>query len=289
MRILLAVDLSPYSELAIRSVAGRPWPPQSAVCVVNVIESELSRFAWYQQKVVEPARAKIDCGAAFLRECGLEATAVLKEGHPRACITDHATEWAADLVVIGTNGTRSIKNFFLGGVARSVLRGAPCSVEIVRGDVKLPLTPLRMTKILVATDGSNAALAAAQSIATRPWPADAEVRVVSVSEINLRATEPVFSEPEMSEYIQHQRHNSETAVTLAKEVIEQAGVKCSTEVLAGNPKAAIVERAANWGADLIVLGAHGRHSHHHLLTGTVCETVAMHSHCSVEVVRVRVG
>jgi nucleotide-binding universal stress UspA family protein len=249
----------------------------------------LSPFAWYQQKVVEPARAKVNCAAASLKKCGLEAIAVLKGGHPCACITEHASEWAADLVVIGTNGTRSIKNFFLGGVARSVLRNAPCSVEIVRGDIKDPLMPPRMAKVFLATDGSNAALAAAQSIAARPWPADAEVRVVSVSETHLRATEPVFSEPEMSEYIQQQSHNSETAVTLAKEVIGQAGVKCSTEVLAGNPKAAIMERAADWCADLIVLGAHGRHAHHHLLTGTVCETVAMHSHCSVEVVRVRVG
>jgi nucleotide-binding universal stress UspA family protein len=40
-----------------------------------------------------------------------------------------------------------------------------------------------------------------------------------------------------------------------------------------------------WGADLIVVGSHGRRGVDRYLMGSVSEAVALHAHCSVEVVR----
>lgn len=47
-----------------------------------------------------------------------------------------------------------------------------------------------------------------------------------------------------------------------------------------------LEQASKWGADLIVLGSHGRKGLKHFLLGSVSETVARHAICSVEIVRV---
>jgi nucleotide-binding universal stress UspA family protein len=47
----------------------------------------------------------------------------------------------------------------------------------------------------------------------------------------------------------------------------------------------IVDRAAEWHADLIVLGSHGRHGLDRFLIGSVSEYVARHAPCSVEIVR----
>lgn len=46
--------------------------------------------------------------------------------------------------------------------------------------------------------------------------------------------------------------------------------------------------AKEWGADLIVVGSHGLRGITRLLIGSVAEAVAMHAHCSVEVIRQRV-
>jgi len=54
----------------------------------------------------------------------------------------------------------------------------------------------------------------------------------------------------------------------------------------GNPKSKIIDAAAQWHADLIVLGSHGRTGLDRFLTGSVVDTVMRHAHCSVELVRI---
>ena len=53
----------------------------------------------------------------------------------------------------------------------------------------------------------------------------------------------------------------------------------------GDPRAFILDAAKTWAADLIVLGSHGRHGLERFLLGSVSEAVAVHAHCSVEIVR----
>jgi nucleotide-binding universal stress UspA family protein len=51
------------------------------------------------------------------------------------------------------------------------------------------------------------------------------------------------------------------------------------------PQELILKEAADWGADLIVLGSHGRRGFSRFLLGSVSEAVASHAPCSVEVIR----
>jgi len=53
----------------------------------------------------------------------------------------------------------------------------------------------------------------------------------------------------------------------------------------GDPRAVILDAARAWPADLIVLGSHGRRGLDRFLMGSVAESVAIHAHCSVEVIR----
>lgn len=49
----------------------------------------------------------------------------------------------------------------------------------------------------------------------------------------------------------------------------------------------ILDEATHWGADLIVVGSHGRRGVDRFLLGSVSEAVALHAACSVEVIRKR--
>lgn len=61
----------------------------------------------------------------------------------------------------------------------------------------------------------------------------------------------------------------------------------ATPVLAeGWPKDAILDEAERWGADLIVVGSHGRRGVRRFLLGSVSLAVAANARCSVEIVRV---
>ncbi|HXZ20805.1 MAG TPA: universal stress protein, partial [Candidatus Acidoferrales bacterium] len=54
----------------------------------------------------------------------------------------------------------------------------------------------------------------------------------------------------------------------------------------GDVRLRIIDAAAEWNADLIVLGSHGRSGIPRLLLGSVAEYVARNASCSVEVVRI---
>jgi len=146
-------------------------------------------------------------------------------------------------------------------------------------------------KILLAIDGSPCSERAVEEVARRPWPADSQVRVVSVVEPPM----PLVSEPYMGAvgyFEEAERLKREQAVKVLESAMAKlrggdgsTGPQVSTEVLTGSPKRIIVEEAEAWGADLIVVGSHGYKSWERMLLGSVSQAVAAHAECSVEIVR----
>jgi universal stress protein A len=65
----------------------------------------------------------------------------------------------------------------------------------------------------------------------------------------------------------------------------EAGVQVETEVLFGHGARTIAEYAAERGADLIVMGTHGRTGFAHLLVGSVAERLVRTAPCPVLTVR----
>jgi nucleotide-binding universal stress UspA family protein len=61
------------------------------------------------------------------------------------------------------------------------------------------------------------------------------------------------------------------------EGVRAAGVPCETRMLEGGPAIEIVRRAAATGADLIVIGTHGRTGLTHAIMGSVAEHVIRHA------------
>ena len=143
MKILLAVDDSPYSSEAVGAVATRPWPPETTVRVLSVVENVAPPAAelWYgaggdlervQRELINRAERLTARVAESLGASGLKAEPVTREGDPRSVIVDEAKEWSADLIVLGSHGYAGFKRLLLGSVAQSVASHAPRPVEIVR-------------------------------------------------------------------------------------------------------------------------------------------------------------
>jgi nucleotide-binding universal stress UspA family protein len=210
-------------------------------------------------------------------------------GDPKTVILERAKAIAADFLVVGSHGVSAITRYLLGNVAATVLRYACCPVEIVRGGRK---TQGRQTvKVLLATDGSESSELAACSIAERPWPRGTEVRVLSAVELGVpftRALLPPFVESAFLESAQAEAmKRAQAAIAQARQCLSATDldVSESISVLLEPTKTIILDEAAEWGADIIVLGSHGRHGVDRFLLGSVSEAVAMHARCSVEVIR----
>jgi len=290
MNILLAIDHSVSSETAVSEVTARPWPAGTKVCVLNVVEPPaLLVIPAVLQTATEAGQALVKNAADRLIARGLETSTHVVQGNPRTGIAEYAESWGADLVVVGSHGHSAIGRFLIGSVAQGLIRGAPCSVEVVRNTVYDKPADAQAMKILLATDGSEFSLAAMRSLVERPWPEGTMVSALSVAEFINPAIEPWYANPNMLErLLEDATARARDAVSDAEKTLAATGLKVDGSVVTGLPKIAIVHEAKKWGADLIVLGSHGLRGITRLLIGSVAEAVAVHAHCSVEVIRERV-
>ncbi len=284
MKILVAVDSSNESVTAAREAAARLWPAGTTVRVITVIEPI---YGWdvpdLEDALRQAGEHTVEQAAEYFHQAGLETTTAVLAGDPKVAIVNEAAGAAADFVVVGAHGTHGVLQFLLGGVARAVARLAPCSVEIVRR------TPDNQPlKILLATDGSECSKATVRSVAERPWPKGTEFRILSVIEPSAPLLKPpYFSHEKMEELRGKDMQRAQQAVCVAETILSGAGLESSSTIAvpAATPKELILSEAAEWGAELIVVGSHGRRGVSRFLLGSVSEAVALHAQCSVEIIR----
>jgi len=147
-------------------------------------------------------------------------------------------------------------------------------------------------KILLATDGSDYSKAAVKAVADRPWPEDSKVRIISAMETAYVPTTEGWVLPDSyyDDIEKAARAQAEAAVRDAVEQIRSgktAGLEIVGEIKRGTARNVILDEAEKWDADLIVLGSHSYGGLQRFLLGSVSQAVAMHAHCSVEIVRRR--
>ncbi len=295
MKILLAIDASGASKSVICEAATRPWPARTEFRILHVVDiAGLGRFASLLDEEKRAGEALVKTAAEKLAGSGRTVTTECLVGFPRTAISEYAKAWKADFVFVGSRGRGAVARFLLGSVAQAVVRTAPCSVEIVRREVREQSAPRQGFKILLGTDGSQSAAAAAKSVAGRPWPAGTQAKIVSAVELlmpenamSISSPAPVYPASLLEEVWSDARKRAQDAVEETRKTLVDAGMKIADGEATpdGDPRVILLDQAKEWGADLIVLGSHGRRGMDRVLMGSVSESVAMHAHCSVEVIR----
>ncbi len=290
MKIVIAVDGSSASDAALQEVKGRPWPKGSEFSVLTAVDPFFFvRAPLLLEEATKSAKQGLEEDAAGLREKGWPVTTGVLLDNPRRAIPNLATEWKADLIVLGSHGRGAFTRLMIGSTAQAVLRHAPCSVEIVRsprGD--RAGRSVHGVRILIPTDGSEYAVLAVNQVAQRPWPEGAIFKVVACPEYPVLVGEYPFYPPEqLAELAKASEAQAKAAAEQGAAVLRTTGHEVKTEVTEPRDSASrtILSSADLWQADLIVMGSHGRRGFDRLVMGSVSESVAMHAPCSVEVVR----
>jgi nucleotide-binding universal stress UspA family protein len=147
MKVLLAVDGSEFSDAAVKEVIRRCPPNDTEVRVLHAVEwmKDMPLYAQFAegptagQDAVESRNRSFDRAewlvartAGELQKAGFRTSVTTPDMDPRHAIIDGARDWGADLIVLGSHGRRGLDRLLLGSVAESVVRHAPCSVEVVR-------------------------------------------------------------------------------------------------------------------------------------------------------------
>ena len=139
-------------------------------------------------------------------------------------------------------------------------------------------------RVLVAVDDSGFAEDLLRAVVAGIRHENTEVLVLHV----LQPVETV-PPPEMAQgyapELEDERQPARALVERIATELSRAGFTAKTEVRIGDVTETVLERAAEWHADLITVGSHGQKRIHNFLLGSVAESVARRAGCSVAIVR----
>jgi nucleotide-binding universal stress UspA family protein len=290
MKILMAVDSITTLDILINEMSARSWPSGTEARVLSIVDDDdfplkAGREGGYgvsavRREVHRRSEQLSVLASERLQKIGISSRVVIMRGHPEYLISFAARQWPADLIVIRAHNRKDFRNRVLGSVAKSVVESAPCSVEVVHAREKADTTAAyRGFRVLLATDGSAASIAATMAIAEMSLAEDTEVRVMSV------VNPMIYSLEELGLTADRGADHAHRAIGKAVRVLSGLPLKISAEVIAGSAARQIVARARHWGADLIVLGMNERRVLSRLLFGNTAAAVAKRAHCSVRIVR----
>jgi nucleotide-binding universal stress UspA family protein len=292
MRVMLAYDGSPDASQAASLAAAIAWPAGSALRVVRVLETTPYPSVWpggvlvdvpgIDAELVQQAEAMLAAVAGSMSGPGRTVDAVVLHGRPGSALVDEARAFAADLVLVGSRGHGSIAELLLGSVSAELVDHAPCSTLVVRQP--------GISRILLATDGSPTA-ALAEGVLGWPIFGGLPVRVISVADVVHpwhTGIAPTMYREVMEAYatdleaakVEHRRLADEVA-----ERLRGAGRDASAEVRVGDPATDILAAAADWEADLVILGSRGHTGLTRLILGSVARNVLHGGRASVLIAR----
>lgn len=140
-------------------------------------------------------------------------------------------------------------------------------------------------KVLVGIDDSSYSREAIRWIAGTSWPKMTQFIVIS-------AAAPVFIGPgeaaapgAIAQLIEEQEKFHRGLAEKAAAEIKKVGYGAEGRVVRADPRTALEDEARREGADLIVVGSHGRSGLKKILLGSVATHIVTHAPCSVLVVK----
>ncbi len=265
-RLLVCTDSSPASEGAFQAglALARAFGCRVFLLEVMEVNPGFTAFApetlpLWERTVRESLQGFRERAAAL--GVALEPLwATSQSAH--AAIVAEARRLAADLIIMGRHGKTGLARLLLGSVAARTVGYSPVNVLIVPAEA-----PLAWNLLLVASDGSVYSQAAVTEA----------LDLARLFESRLLGVSVAREEGELPQ-----------AEAIAREMLAQAnraGLPMETRVTVAIPDDAIVRLARDQGANLIIMGSHGRTGLTRLLMGSVTERVIGSAPCPVLVVK----
>ena len=139
-RLLVPVDFSPPSEAAFVYALTLANITKAEVYVSHIIPVPHVLDVFYERGLTPPESVKHITRKARRRVkeiiqatgASLPVRIRFHEGEAAVSILEQAAKLKVDLIVMGTHGRRGASRFFLGSVAETVIRRAPCPVLTLR-------------------------------------------------------------------------------------------------------------------------------------------------------------
>jgi universal stress protein E len=256
-KVLLATDGSEFSQGAIRlalALAGKCGARLIAMSTV-ITNDEIDTVApQLIEKAERDAKFHLDSIKTEAANTNIVFEALIRHGdEPSSEIVSAAEDTGADIVVMGRRGRRGLARWMVGDATAKVIGHVRCSVLVAPRAAQMP-----QKRLLVATDGSRYSDAAALAAGNLARRCHLPLTVLSV-------TRDIHNE--------QRRTEARTTVDRVTALLAKEGISVEGVVAHGKPEEVIVGTAAEKGADLIIVGSHGRTGLQKVMLGSISERV----------------
>jgi nucleotide-binding universal stress UspA family protein len=283
-RILCPVDLSDLSRAAL----------DYATMLARWYDAELTAMevVWVNPASVLARSPSDECADRLRRFVKASASSlptvrtVLREGAVVPEILKEATELPADLIVISTHGRGGFDRVILGSVTEKIIRKAACPVFTVPARAVAPAAPPQpFATIICPIDFSPMSMRALKYALSLAQESGKRLVLLHVLDWDVDRPITVSEGPDISAARRHRE--DEARRELHALVPEEARLWCRCEELSavGRPYEEILRVAGERGADLIVMGVHGRNSLETALYGSTTTQLVRRAACPVLTIR----
>ena len=281
---MVAVELANRHQAMVTLLHVDPFPGVATVAVEPVyIPPDLFNglHSDYDRRV-DDSMKRMEAGLGTGKAPGVELRSERRTGGVADGILEVATEWEADLIIMGASGLSGAARLLLGSVAEKISRQAPCPVLVTRArtDEERPHDPFHTLLVGIDYSRFSAPLAHLAMSVAAPGAAVELVHVWSP---------PYFST--LNAYLGgNEAPDWVAAVATARQAEaerlssfrDQLGLTDATAYVGtDNVANTLLDRADEVGADLLVVGAHGRRALRERLLGTTGDRVLRHARIAV--------
>jgi nucleotide-binding universal stress UspA family protein len=240
--VLVATDFSAASKVAVLYATSIARRHRSKLFVTHVVSSRSEKALMDGWRV---GQAEITDHLLANRLDGIQYELLVRSGDIWAVLSHLITEHEIDLVVVGTRGRTGVLKFILGSVAQSIFRRAPCPVLTVGPSIADQDPEMRFERVLTATGFAPHSLLAVRYALRLAQDLHSCLALLHV------VTDPSQVSGEAKDATREER--------LARlRTLISSNVRLPSEpvlfVEFGSAAEKILETAARWKANLIVLG-----------------------------------
>jgi nucleotide-binding universal stress UspA family protein len=268
-RILVPTDFSEEANNALLAAHSLANNTDSSILLLHVVEdphvvsfNTMGQSTYdsmenvYVIKLIEKTKEKLQTIINDPKFNDIDISYKVDIGNSYSSIIEHIASHEASLIIMGTTGASGLEELLVGSVTDKVVRHASCPVITVKKCQDLT----QVKNIVFATDLMKDQSQIIPNLKKLQKYYDAKLHIIKVYDSIW------LKEEEVEERIKQ--------FTL-KEGLENFSIKVVRDA---DEADAIMEYAADLGADMIAMGSHDRHGLLYLLAGKVSKDVINHAH-----------
>lgn len=279
-KILIATDLSARSDRAFDRAVSLAAQWEAQLVVLHALENfEISvAVEPGERRPLDPASLARRELLADISDVSQPATVVVERDDPTEAIIRTAEAEGCDLIVTGVARDEFAGRFSLGGTVNRLLRCSRVPVLIVKSRVRGPYR-----RVVVATDFSPSSRHALEA-AVRFFPGE---KLTLLHAFDVDAILTVTTTDAALREMEARREAEEDCKAFLEsfEKLKEGWSDPDVIIEEGPPDALLRDYVHHEGADLVVLGTHGRSALFEVLLGSVAKQILEHLPCDALVVR----